>query len=135
MLWLGDRVLVQFRRLRQPYGLADDGEELMRVFRLVAIGIACLFTHCAVRAQEVEWTQLYPTARYDHAMAHDSARGVTVMFGGDTYGRPDQQTWEWNATGWIQRRVSGPSARYRHAMAYDSARGVTVLFGGWPAGG
>ncbi|MEK7711127.1 MAG: hypothetical protein AAB341_04445 [Planctomycetota bacterium] len=56
-----------------------------------------------------------------HAMAYDSARGVTVLFG---------DTWEWDGTAWTQRSTTGPSPRYEYAMAYDGARGVTVLFGG-----
>jgi hypothetical protein len=60
-------------------------------------------------------------------MAYDSARGVTVLFGGH-FG--DGETWEWDGTSWIQRLVTGPSPRTGHAMAYDTARGVTVLFGG-----
>jgi hypothetical protein len=62
-------------------------------------------------------------------MAFDSARGVTVLFGGfnsENFG----DTWELGSDGWIQVGIDGPSARSTHAMAYDSARGVTVLFGG-----
>jgi hypothetical protein len=77
-----------------------------------------------------KWTQVAvggPSPRYGCAMAYDSARGVTVLFGGSTGGG---ETWEWNGTAWTQRNVPGPFPRSRHAMAYDSARGVTVLFGG-----
>lgn len=64
-------------------------------------------------------------------MTYDSARGVTVLFGGVAY--PDElgDTWEWNGTTWALRSTSGPSPRYALAMAYDSNRGVTVLFGGY----
>jgi hypothetical protein len=60
-------------------------------------------------------------------MAYDSARGVTVLFGGSSGG---DETWEWDGTTWTLRATTGPSARASHAMVYDSARGVTVLFGG-----
>ncbi len=65
-------------------------------------------------------------------MAYDSARGVTVLYGGDL-----GDTWEWNGAigSWTQRSTTGPEPRSGHAMAYDSARGVTVLFGGGPSGG
>ena len=74
-----------------------------------------------------------PSARNSHAMAYDSARGVTVLFGGqDGGGNILNDTWEWNGTNWIkQNPANSPDARAFHAMAYDSARGVTVLFGGY----
>jgi hypothetical protein len=80
------------------------------------------------------WTQLSPATnppgRSGHAMAYDTARGVTVLFGGDHGGEFDD-TWEWNGTNWTQRSpATSPTARVGHAIAYDSARGVTVLFGG-----
>jgi hypothetical protein len=82
---------------------------------------------------EEMWTQVAfpPPPRKDHAMAYDTARGVTVLFGGyidNTHA--SGETWEWNGTVWTQRAVSGPSPRFGHAMVYDTARGVTVLFGG-----
>jgi hypothetical protein len=60
-------------------------------------------------------------------MAFDSARGVTVLFGG---GFNNGDTWEWDGTTWSERASSGPAPRAWHAMAYDTARRVTVLFGG-----
>lgn len=92
-----------------------------------------------------------PSARSGHAMAYDSARGVTVMFGGMTSG---EQTlgdlWEWNGvrwtlrvphsstSGWINVPDIGPQPsltgqpvhRRDAALAYDSSRGRFVLFGG-----
>ncbi len=71
------------------------------------------------------------------AMAYDSARQRTVLFGGRGLMPPfmlflgdRDETWEWDGAVWTQRAVVGPSARGEHAMAYDSARGVVVLFGG-----
>ena len=79
-----------------------------------------------------------PSLRNNHAMAYDSARGVTVLFGGwnnvDNYAYGD--TWEWDGTTWTlvdagdPDGIDAPSPRYVHAMAYDSDRGVLVLFGG-----
>jgi hypothetical protein len=75
-----------------------------------------------------------PSPRNGHAMAYDSARGVTVMFGGSG-GSPREyknETWEWDGTNWTQRALTGPRPTRRdgHKMAYDASRGVTVLFGG-----
>ncbi len=63
-------------------------------------------------------------------MTYDSARGVTVLFGGHNSSRFGD-TWEWDGTAWTLRSNSGPSARYGHAMAYDRDRGATILFGGY----
>jgi len=80
------------------------------------------------------WTQVAttgPSPRLDHAMAYDSARGVTVLFGGLGGSYLYDDTWEWDGTAWTQVAATGPSPRWGHAMAYDSARGVVVLFGGF----
>ncbi len=76
-----------------------------------------------------------PGTRTGHAMAYDSARGVTVLFGGElwdpiggrTVYRPD--TWEWDGTGWTLRAQSGPPAQSGHTLAFDSSRSRTVFFG------
>lgn len=77
--------------------------------------------------------------RVDTALAYDSARGQTVLFGGaqvTTYNSTDwllahADTWTHGATGWQQLRpAASPAPRARHAMAYDAARQRTVLFGG-----
>lgn len=71
-----------------------------------------------------------PAPRYVHAMAYDSARGVTVMVGGwgeDSFLR---DAWEWNGTVWRQRIDAGPRPRWGHTLVYDSARDETLLFGG-----
>lgn len=67
-------------------------------------------------------------------MSYDSARRVTVLFGGVLAGTGSNvlgDTWEWNGESWTQRFVPSPSPRAGHTMAYDSTRGVTVLFGGY----
>ncbi|MBL9002127.1 MAG: hypothetical protein JNK25_13425 [Phycisphaerae bacterium] len=86
------------------------------------------------------WTQMVapgPAARSRHAMAFDSARGVTVLFGGWTGTGPLTDTWEWNGAGWVQVGLGGPAPtpRYSPAMAYDAHRRRVVLFGGQMAGG
>ncbi|MCK6456017.1 MAG: chitobiase/beta-hexosaminidase C-terminal domain-containing protein [Phycisphaerae bacterium] len=75
-----------------------------------------------------------PLSRWLHAMAFDSGRQVTVLFGGFNSDPVDDRlndTWEWNGTTWVQRSPPiSPSARTGHSMAYDSSRGMTMLFGG-----
>jgi hypothetical protein len=71
-----------------------------------------------------------PAARSDHAMAYDSTRHETVMFGGATF----VDTWEWDGAAWHQTTPGlGPPARTDSAMVFDSKRGTTVLFGGMGA--
>jgi len=101
---------------------------------MLAVAGLCGMTPTPVRAQITEWSQRAvsgPSPRFGSAMAYDSARGVTVLFGGYDGSVGTAVTWEWNGTAWTQRVVSGPSPRRLHTMAYDSARGVTVLFGGY----
>jgi len=97
-----------------------------------------------------------PPARTAPAMAYDSKRHVTVLFGGavpDDIGvlHPLNDLWEWNGMRWTQRMTNSPLAgwikdnngywrfsysgnrpvaRLEHAIAYDSRRGRIVLFGG-----
>lgn len=80
-------------------------------------------------------TSTGPAARFGHALAYDAERRVTVLFGGVTYNTANpptlnDETWEWNGTGWSQRVIPGPSPRRNHAMAMDVVRGALVLFGG-----
>jgi hypothetical protein len=63
-------------------------------------------------------------------MAYDSARGVTVLFGGYK-GSLDGETWEYDGTAWALRAYTGPSPRSGHGMAYDPAGEVTLLYGGF----
>jgi hypothetical protein len=99
-----------------------------------------------------------PTARTGSAMAYDSKRRVTVLFGGlglDT-NSPNQllplnDLWEWDGSVWVQRMATSltngwgrdgqgywrptfqggrPVVRQYHTMAYDSRRGCVVLFSG-----
>ena len=76
-----------------------------------------------------------PGGRLYSSLAYDSARGVTVLFGGN-FGkrRPDApvagDTWEWDGKTWSKRSDAGPERRCCHGMTYDERHGVTVLFGG-----
>ena len=80
------------------------------------------------------WTQVAaqgPSAREGASLAYDSARGRTVLFGGN---ESLSDTWEFDGTSWTQVQVAGPPGRYLAPMVYDSARRVTVLFGGYGGG-
>jgi hypothetical protein len=82
------------------------------------------------------WTEKEPAnkppVRCWHMMAYDSARNVTVMFGGGTRYDPTlNDTWEWDGTDWKEIQLDEkPGKRFHHAMAYDSGREKVVLFGG-----
>jgi hypothetical protein len=108
-----------------------------------------------------EWKQEMPTRhplpRMMAAIAYDSGRDETVIFGGrqDRSELPKstpwvalrsyppstnqegaeaeyRDTWTWNGEDWTQRLPPhSPSVRYSHAMAYDSAHKQIVLFGGY----
>lgn len=98
--------------------------------------LACV----AARAQGVVWGQIVPPAnpgpRYQHAMAYDSARQRSVIYGGYNNSAGISDTWEWDGTNWAMRiAASAPGVRRWHTMAYDEARQRTVLFGGQGTGG
>lgn len=89
----------------------------------------------------MEWVDRTPPpgARFYHEMAYDSARGVSVVFGGERDGDALDETWEWDGVTWVLRARAGDfgtPARRWFGMAYDSQRAVTVVFGGntdgWP---
>jgi len=123
---------------------ASPNQATLRLSGLAAVVsftfIGLLLLPAEASAQCENWTQRNPlnapSGRYQVAMAYDSARGVTVLFGGwSVSARLNNDTWEWDGTNWTQRTpTTVPPPRYAHAMAYDSARGVTVLFGGWIGG-
>jgi hypothetical protein len=81
-----------------------------------------------------------PPLRISTAMAFDSERGRTILFGGSptqSSGGLLQDTWEWDGTRWREATPSGikPPARRFHSLAYDSNRRRTVLFSGNDIGG
>lgn len=79
-------------------------------------------------------TTTSPPARAAAVMAYDSARGVSVLFGGTTLLAELGDTWELD-TDWHERTVSpAPPARSGAMMAYDPVRKQTVLFGGTAMG-
>src|SRR5262249_52377306 len=77
-----------------------------------------------------------PSQRALHAMAFDSHRSRTLLFGGfDGVVTLLVDTWQWDGSVWTQLApVNSPPARSAHALAYDSLRDRVVLFGGGSGG-
>ena len=83
-----------------------------------------------------------PSPRMLSAMAYDSGRGVTVLFGG--YDGPwgvcatsaYTDTWEYDGTDWRRiTTVHTPPQFVGGSMVYDESRGKIVLFTGWECQG
>jgi hypothetical protein len=86
------------------------------------------------------WTRMTPTtsppALAAGMMAYDSARGVSVLFGGSSNAGDSSATWEWDGTNWtLKTPATSPPPLVWGAMTYDSARGQMLLFGGDTNGG
>ncbi|MHC4470114.1 MAG: Kelch repeat-containing protein [Planctomycetota bacterium] len=114
----------------------------MRVKWLMGAGmaLAAVILASSVGAKpSASWSQklpaVTPPGRAYHAMAYDSRRAATVLFGGRTPGAIGD-TWEWDGTNWNQCLTTpSPAGRWSHAMAFDVKRRRTVLFGGLQGGG
>jgi hypothetical protein len=78
---------------------------------------------------------LRPSGRDALAMAFDSRRGVTVLFGGYSPSGILGDTWEYDGAWRLANPPQTPGRRWHHALAYDSRRGVIVMYGGRDAGG
>lgn len=78
------------------------------------------------------YIEVQPPARKGSAIACDSKRGITVLFGGGGL----NDTWAWDGTNWtmLQPAVS-PPARTNGSMAYDVQHERIVLFGGVSSSG
>ncbi len=89
-----------------------------------------------------EWKmddRLIPTPRFAQAMAYDTSRQRSIMFGGSNFGYTNNETWYYWASNDTWRRVNcpdkRPSARFGHAMVYDQKNDSVLLFGGYDAQG
>ena len=82
-----------------------------------------------------DWHQLSPVygpppARSWHALAYDSGRRVTVLYGGYN-GNLLGDTWEWDGASWQQRfPAHSPGGRYQQAASYDPHVAQAFVFGG-----
>ena len=88
----------------------------------------------ARRAWELRTPPVQPKKRTEFTAAFDTARGVTVMFGG-TAPSPANVTnavWEWDGNTWEKRSPTGrgPSARKRcHAVYHGGLREIVIYAG------
>lgn len=97
----------------------------------------------ALQTAAAGWTAIStaasPSSRYIHGMAFDSARNVTVLFGGDHTGSSRlNDTWEYNGSNWTQVITpQSPPGRVSidQTMVFDSGRNRTVIFGGLGSSG
>lgn len=101
----------------------------------MAIAVLSVLIHAPLAAQvPPAWTQVAttgPSARFWQAMAYDSQRGRTVLFGGTSTGVDHfGDTWGWDGTTWTQVTATGPAGRYYHchglrqpAWAHRAVRG------------
>lgn len=71
-----------------------------------------------------------PLPRSFHAMAFDSFRNRSILFGGGGSSGLFGDTWDWDGAQWTQHLAPGPTPRNSHVIAYDSARDRIVIFGG-----
>ncbi len=99
--------------------------------RYIARCIGILGGACPALGQTCDWTLRTNKGpeRRSSGFSHDSARGVTVLFGGRAPTGSTGETWEWDGSSWSRVATTGPIPQSDPAMAFDSARGVTVLFG------
>ncbi len=72
-----------------------------------------------------------PGKRDSAAMAFDSARGFSLLFGGKMNDRFRNDLWGWDGNQWtLFTPDTLPPPRSEHAIAFDPGRGKLVLFGG-----
>jgi hypothetical protein len=83
-----------------------------------------------------------PQARSAPALAYDSTRQRTVLFGGftthsyvDGFGGALGDTWEWTGTDWSKRATTGPAPRGAASMAWHPMLGASLLVGGTSSDG
>ncbi|MBK8980041.1 MAG: hypothetical protein IPM29_29425 [Planctomycetes bacterium] len=104
---------------------------------LSALGLAAVST--------AQWTQIQtlsaPSARAGAVATFDSARGETVLFGGEVFFSFSNETWVYDGNDWTRKSPStSPRGRAEAAMvmkpdATNPANGVVWLYGGNAGGG
>jgi len=116
--------------------------QLVAVILITLTTILNLTNHASAQNCQLGWVnrtfpnQIGPFPRYNMAMAYDSNRKVTVLFGGQTITQQEgfkilSDTWEYDGSNWVKISVDGPGQRYGATMTYDQNRGVSILFGGY----
>jgi hypothetical protein len=79
------------------------------------------------------WTQvadIEPSPRARNAMAFDSIRNRTVLFGAKSGDNILGDTWEFDGDTWTQQESVGPLPRSYPAMVFDAGLPRMLLFGG-----
>jgi len=71
-----------------------------------------------------------PSARSFFSATYDAARGVVVVFGGDTSAGASEETWEWDGRAWTSFAEGAPGALMSASLAFDPTSGTSVLYGG-----
>src|SRR5262249_43980087 len=72
---------------------------------------------------EGTWTAVAPPPRRQFAMAYDSVRQRTVLFGGYQSSAPLPDTWEFDGSNWRRQYTEGPPTMVGGAMAFDGSHG------------
>lgn len=82
------------------------------------------------------WSQVFtlnnPSRRHSFAMAYDSVRQRTVLYGGISGGlAATSDTWEFDGFDWTRKiATSGPGPRAGASMCYHAGLGKVVMYGG-----
>ena len=78
-----------------------------------------------------------PGARAQTGLVYDTARGVSILYGGNSLTGPLGDTWEYDGA-WkslCDSCAGAPGARGGAGMAFAAGRGVAVVFGGYRSPG
>jgi hypothetical protein len=142
------QIVISQTALAQTAGVLDWQQDAnppsRRGFKLVyhaAIDAALMFGGDEQGALQDTWlwqdgwrrvpTTVAPSARTAYAIAYDSARNRTVLFGGYTHPAVWNDTWAFDGAQWTQLSpATSPSGRADSQMVYDAARDRMVLMGG-----
>jgi hypothetical protein len=128
--------------LRNPAASPPSGTQLSASVAFdVARARTVLYDAGALQTWEYDganWTQVNtaqtPGPRSGFHLAHDFARGRTVLFGGDDGSRRHnvfQDSWEYDGSNWTQIATPvSPPGRSEFALAFDAAQLRVVLYGG-----
>ena len=115
----------------------DSASGVMVLFITNAIEYGSLNETWTYNASTDVWTNMTtsisPPGRTGHAMAYDSALGVTLVFGGWWNNTPHDDLWAYKASTntWTELNpASKPGPRSGSMMVYDSVNDAVVLLGG-----
>lgn len=97
--------------------------------------LASLFAALGSAQAQVAWNLVTPSgqgpgARVAHAMAYDSARSATLLFGGYGLSTSPDSTWGWDGASWTLLASTGAPNRDSHALAFHVLTGTAITMGG-----